>query len=72
MCTYEGTKLHAIDTIGVALSGLLTSNDHEANKKFIESIKKAADLMLWLEDLQMAFENKDLDGMHKAKVNNGF
>lgn len=72
MYTYKGTKTEAAVTISKALLTLTSSNDHKVNKELIKSIKDAADLMLWLEDLQIAFENNDLGGMHKAKVNNGF
>lgn len=67
MYTYEQTKLRGLKTITRATMGLTTSNNHEANRQLLHTIKEAVDLLVWMENLQEAFEAGDLAGMLKSK-----
>lgn len=69
MYTYEGTKASAFRNLNSAMGYLLCSNDHSKNKIMIEAIIKTAETMLWLENLMIAAEQGDLEGMKNAKPN---
>lgn len=69
MYTYEQTKLRGLETITRATIGLASSDNHEANKQLLHTIKEAVDLLVWLEDLNASFQAGDLQGMRKAKSN---
>lgn len=68
MYTYEETKMKAVDTISHGAMALLLTKDHESARTLANSIMEACRMVLWLEDLQEAFEKGDLEGMRAAKA----
>ena len=72
MLTYELVKAHGMETILNGVKALATARDHEECKKIIIMIKQTCDAQLALEDLEIAMENGDVQGMIKAMSEYGF
>ena len=69
MSIYHETKNRGIMNIQKAMTGLIMSDDHEDNKTLLHAIIETCKLMLWTEDIQIAYETGDIEYLLRQQDN---